>query len=113
MAGSRQKYWKYRIRNAIDFPICSVASIFVMEDSKIKDARIVLGAVAPTPVRLREGEAFLKGKTAGDGLAEAVDDFPFQGIIPLARNRFKIQMTRALLRKIIWSLASTESSGPV
>ncbi len=112
VAGSRQKYWKYRIRNAIDFPICSVASIFVMEDSKIKDARIVLGAVAPTPVRLREGEAFLKGKTAGDGLAEAVDDFPFQGIIPLARNRFKIQMTRALLRKIIWSLASTESSGP-
>ncbi len=112
-AGNRQKYWKYRIRNAIDFPICGVASVFVMEDGRIKDARIVLGAVAPRPVRLTEGEAFLKGKTVGDDLAEAVKDFPFQGIIPLARNRYKVQMTRALLRKVIWSFASAEGSDPV
>jgi NADPH-dependent glutamate synthase beta subunit-like oxidoreductase len=112
-AGSRQKYWKYRIRNAIDFPICGVASVFVMEGSRIKDARIVLGAVAPTPVRLLEGEAFLKGKTVGDDLAEAVNQFPFQGIIPLARNNYKVQMTRALIRKVIWSFASEETSGRV
>lgn len=111
-AGSIQKYWKYRIRNSIDFPICSVASIFSLNDGRIQDGRIVLGAVAPTPVRLREGEAFLKGKTVGDDLGEAVNDFPFQGIIPLARNRFKIQMTRALVRKVIWAFASAEDSGP-
>jgi NADPH-dependent glutamate synthase beta subunit-like oxidoreductase len=109
--GSRQKYWKYRIRNTIDFPICGVASIFVMEGSRIKDARIVLGAVGPTPVRLREVEAFLKGKTAGDDLAEAVNDFSFPGVIPLARNKYKVQMTRALLRKVMWSLASANTSG--
>jgi NADPH-dependent glutamate synthase beta subunit-like oxidoreductase len=103
-AGTKQRYWKYRIRNSIDFPICSVASMFVLEGSQIKDARIVLGAVAPTPIRLREVEAFLKGKVAGDELAEAVKDFSFPGIIPLAKNKYKAQMTRALLRKAIWSL---------
>ena len=103
-AGTRQRYWKYRLRNSIDFPICGVAAMFVMEGNRIKDARIVLGAVAPTPVRLQEVEAFLKGKTAGDDLAEAVNDLSFPGIVPLAKNRYKVQMTRALLRKAIWSL---------
>jgi hypothetical protein len=41
---------------------------------------------------------------AGDELAEAVKDFSFPGIIPLAKNKYKAQMTRALLRKAIWSL---------
>lgn len=114
--GSKQAYWKYRIRNSIDFPICSVASIFLMEDSKVKDARIVVGAVAPIPVRLREAEAFLIGKIAGDDLAESVKDLSFAGIMPLARNNYKVQMTRALLRKAIWSSGShdplSECSNP-
>jgi len=103
-AGAIQEYAKYRIRNSIDFPICGVASIFALEENRIKEARIVLGAVAPTPVRLREVEAFLQGKTVGDDLADNLDDFPFEGVIPLAKNTFKIQMTRALLRKAVWSL---------
>jgi CO/xanthine dehydrogenase FAD-binding subunit len=103
--GCRQRYWKYRIRNSLDFPICSVASIFVMDGDRIKDVRLVLGAVAPTPIRMREVEAEMIGKVAGDDLAEAANNFAFQGIIPLARNKFKIQMTRALLRKAIWSAA--------
>jgi carbon-monoxide dehydrogenase medium subunit len=38
----------------------------------IKDVKIVLGAVAPTAIRAKEAEAFLKGKPCSDVLiAEA------------------------------------------
>ena len=33
-----------------------------MKNGKCKDVRIVLGAVAPTPIRAKEAEAMLEGK---------------------------------------------------
>ena len=38
----------------------------------MKDARLVLGAVAPTPMRARAAEALLVGRELDDGLIAAV-----------------------------------------
>jgi carbon-monoxide dehydrogenase medium subunit len=50
-----------------------------MEGATCKDARIVLGAMAPTPLRCTEAEGTIKGKSLDEGLiakcaAEAVDE---------------------------------------
>jgi len=111
--GTLQKYWKYRLRNSIDFPICSVASVLTMDGNRIKDTRIVLGAVAPTPIRLQKFEGFIKEKSIGSELAEEINDFSFNRIIPLEKNGYKIQMTRALLRKVIWFFAEKRSDDSV
>ncbi len=69
-AGSRFAFHKFRIRNSIDFPIVSVASVLTFDGAEITDARIALGAVAPVPLRAVNVEEFLIGRTADEETAE-------------------------------------------
>lgn len=57
-------YIKHSARGAIDLAIVNVAVVMTMEpDKKVcRDARIVLGAVAPTPLRAKKAENVLRGK---------------------------------------------------
>jgi len=50
--GARQTFVKFRLREAIDFALVSVASVLSIENGICKDARVVLGAVAPRPYGL-------------------------------------------------------------
>lgn len=62
---SQGLYLKHAVRGAMDIAIVSVA-ILVTPDSggkAFEDARIGLGAVAPTPIRASQAEAFLRGKS--------------------------------------------------
>jgi NADPH-dependent glutamate synthase beta subunit-like oxidoreductase len=98
---NRQGYQKFRIRNAIDFPIVSLAYSYNLDDQTIKDSRIVLGAVAPIPLRARGVEEYLEGKPVNDETAMKAGDVAVQTFMPLARNRFKVQIVKALLRKMV------------
>ena len=102
--GSRQGFLKFRLRNAIDFPIVSVASVLAMKDGRLRDASIALGAVAPFPIRAKEVEAFLKGRTPDEATAAQAGDIAVQSCHILAKNRFKVQIVRALLKKAVLSL---------
>ena len=61
-AGTRQRYLKFRIRNAIDFPIVGVAFRATLEGGKFHDARVVLGAVAPIPLRAQRSRRCWKAR---------------------------------------------------
>ena len=50
-------------RNAMAIARMSVAIILQIEKNRIKDVRIAVGSVTPTPQRMSEAEAFLKGKS--------------------------------------------------
>ncbi|OGR61498.1 MAG: hypothetical protein A2X36_06985 [Elusimicrobia bacterium GWA2_69_24] len=108
--GSRQGFLKFRIRNAIDFPIVSVASVFAMKGGRLRDAAIALGAVAPSPVRVKAVEAFLKGRIPDEATAARAGDIAVQGCMPLGKNGFKVQLVRALLRKAVLSAGSEAES---
>jgi len=101
--GCAQGYHKFRIRNSIDFPIAGLAGIFSKAGGKIKDARLVLSAVAPIPFRLRAVEKFLEGKTADERTAAAAGELAAKETRPLEKNRFKVQLVKALLQKAILS----------
>lgn len=101
--GGRQGYHKFRIRNSIDFPIAGLAGVFSSDGGKIRDARLVLSAVAPVPFRLKAVEEYLEGRPASGRTAEAAGELAAKEARPLARNRFKVQLVKALLRKAILS----------
>ncbi|OHD26786.1 MAG: hypothetical protein A2Y38_10690 [Spirochaetes bacterium GWB1_59_5] len=100
-SGTRFSFQKFRIRNSIDFPIVSVASALTFDGAKIKDARIVFGAVAPIPLRAVNVEEILIGKTANEETAEIAGAVAAKQVFPLERNRYKVQILRGLLRKAL------------
>lgn len=63
-------YVKQKRRLGADLAVVGVAALVVKEGVTIKDARIVLGAVAPTPLRAKEAETILRGKKPDSKLFE-------------------------------------------
>jgi len=62
--GSRGVYLKHAVRGAMDIAMVGVAVLVTPDAAKsnLQDARIGLGAVAPTPIRATKAEAMLRGK---------------------------------------------------
>ncbi len=55
-------YFRYSMRKAIDFPAASVGAFLAKENGVCTEARVVVGAVSPRPLRLSETERILKGQ---------------------------------------------------
>jgi carbon-monoxide dehydrogenase medium subunit len=63
-------YIKHGRRKAMELATVGVAVTAAVADGAFRDVRIVLGAVAPTPIRARKAEAFLQDKTFDDRLID-------------------------------------------
>ena len=103
-ADAVQQYVKFRIRQSIDFPIVSLASVFRKDGNVIAEASLVLNAVYPVPVRLKAVEQFLAGKTPSEETAKEAAALAVENTIPLEDNRYKINVTRALMRRAVAGL---------
>lgn len=69
--GWRGAYLKFTTRSSEDRPAVGLTALIRMEDDRCADARLVVGAVTPTPVRVTEAEEAMRGrKLAGDLFAE-------------------------------------------
>ena len=106
--GARQTFLKHRVREAVDFAIVSVASVITEKDGRCKDARIVLGAVAPYPVQATGAEKILIGRAIDDRQATVASQAALEDAIPLGKNSYKVTIARELVRRAI---LSPESSG--
>jgi len=107
--GARQTFLKFRLRESVDFPIVSVASVITVKDGICQDARIVLGAVAPRPVQATGAEKVLIGRAIDDGqAATAAAQAALEDAIPLGKNSYKVTIARELVRRAI---LPPESSG--
>ena len=100
-AGSRQRYDKFTLRKPIDFAVVAVASVVTAKDGVCTDARIVLGAVAPEPVRAKEAEEALKGRPIDEKTAEEAAKAALAGAKPLSMNGYKTQIAKALIKRAI------------
>jgi NADPH-dependent glutamate synthase beta subunit-like oxidoreductase/CO/xanthine dehydrogenase FAD-binding subunit len=101
--GARQIFIKFRLRESVDFPIVSVASVITVDGGVCRDARIVLGAVAPAPVRATMAEQAIRGKAINAKTAEAASESAVTGAIPLKMNAYKIEITKKLVKRAILS----------
>lgn len=99
----RQTFLKFRLRDAIDFAIVSVASVVTVSGDAYEDARIVLGAVAPGPIRAVEAEQSIRGKAVNAAMAEAVSEIAMIGARPLSMNAYKVEITKTLIKRAILS----------
>lgn len=98
---TRSAYMKFRHRQAIDFPLVSVAAVVTSENGKVAEAHIVLGAAAPVPIRAKAAEDFLRGKEITEEVAAEAARLALLGALPLERNHYKVKVTKAYVRRAI------------
>jgi xanthine dehydrogenase YagS FAD-binding subunit len=99
---ARSTYLKFKERDSLDFALASVAAAVELGPNKaVKQARIVLGGVAPVPWRVPKAEGYLAGKTlSADALAEAAR-LALEGAEPLGKNAYKVPLTQTLVRRAL------------
>lgn len=99
-------YDKFREREAIDFAIVGLGTAYEIGEGKIKKASIVLGAVAPVPIRATEAESYLAGREISGETAEKAAELALKDAEPLVQNEYKVQIAKTLIKRSILRLGA-------
>lgn len=99
-------YIKHGRRKAMELATVGVAVTLVLaDDGAVDDVRIVLGAVAPTPLRARRAEAMMRGERTSPGLLEIVARIAMEESQPISDVRasadYRRRMVGVLTRRAI------------
>lgn len=100
-AGAQFYFEKVRDRQVWDFPLVNVASAIKASAGTIQEARVVVGAVAARPLRLRAVEQAIAGKPRNDETAAMAGEMAIEGAVPLRHNAYKIPLMRNLVRRAV------------
>ena len=101
LANERAAYRRAISRSHADWPLVEVVIRAVIEGGTYKLVRIVAGAVAPVPLRLRLAETAAQGAAANPAtIAEAVAQTT-QGARPLAMTGYKLDLLQGLVRDLL------------
>ena len=103
--GVRSTYASVCERAAFDWPLVSAAVALRTEGGLVREARIVLGAVATRPWRSSAAERLLVGRRLDDATGEAVAQAAVAGAQPLSENGYKIAQAKVLLRRTLAAIA--------
>ena len=104
--GTKSTYHKVLDREAWTHAVVSAAVVLEMDGEVCKRARVVLGGVAPIPWRLEKVEAMLAGQRITPELAAKAGEAAVEGANPLAKNGYKIPLTKAVVRRTVSGLVA-------
>ena len=104
-SGTKSAYKKFAFRKAIDFPLVSVAAVCTASGGNVTAASIVLGGVFNNPKVSAEAQTAITGKAINDANAGAAGDAAVTGSVALAQNKYKIQVTKAMVKRAILACA--------
>lgn len=99
--GSRSAYQESREKAAFDWSTTAAAVWVRMAGKVVREARIVLGAVAPVPIACPGAAQLLVGKEPTDALFLEVADAAYADAAPLAHNQYKVPVGKAVLREAL------------
>ena len=102
---SKQAFIKFRVRQSVDFAIASVACVLDIHEGFCRQARIVLGGVAPAPWRVVDAETALIGETITSETAAAAAMAATAKAKPLSRNEYKVALVKALIQRAVLQAA--------
>ncbi len=88
---------------AVDETLVGVAALVVMDGKEgvVKDVRIALCSVAPTPIRARQAEEVLRGKEVSDGVIEKIAIAVANETRPRSRADYRKRMSAVLAKRAL------------
>ena len=110
------EYIKFSPREMMDLATIGVAVTLVLNGKRCEQVRIALGAVSPTPVRARKGEAVLSGQILTEELAEKAGHEASTECKPISDVRssadYRKEMVRVNTKRALLN-AATGRKGPI
>lgn len=103
----RSLYRKVKQKQSFDWPLAEIAIAADLQGGAVRSAKVVLGAVAPVPMRARAAEAALVklGAAKPDAAAlRAIAKTVTEGATPLAKNTYKVALCEGLFQSAAFEL---------
>jgi len=112
--GERGVFLKLGLRRALAISLVNTAVVVRLEEGRITRARIALGSVAPTIIRVPEAEGILVGGPLSEEQVERAADLAARAAVPIddirAGAEYRRRMVRVLVRRALQMLAADEGS---
>jgi xanthine dehydrogenase YagS FAD-binding subunit len=99
--GWKAAHYEIRQKAAFDWPLAVAAVALKTDGSKVQQARVVLGQVAPTPWLTEAAEDALKGQAVNDKTGEKAAAAALKDAKPLRQNAYKVQLAQVAVRRAI------------
>ncbi|HEU4343069.1 MAG TPA: xanthine dehydrogenase family protein subunit M [Candidatus Binatia bacterium] len=96
------EYIKFSPREMMDLAYVGVAVAFARDEPerRCRDVRIVLGAVAPTPIRARRAESLVEGQILSEDVAAQAGEEAARESKPISDVRSSAEYRRAMVRSM-------------
>jgi len=109
VAATRNATYEVRQKEALDWPLAVASVVLTMNGNWVKSARVVLGAVAPTPWAATAADQFLAGKTISVDVAEQAGKAALADAKPLSQNAYKVQLARVAVKRALLQAAGVKA----
>ena len=103
----------YEVRHGVgpEYPLVSAAAAILVERGIVREARVVLGQVAPTPWVSREAIDAIVGRPMTYETAEAAGQAAVSVATPLSENQYKVQLAKVAVKRALLLAAGLETGG--
>jgi xanthine dehydrogenase YagS FAD-binding subunit len=108
-AGRKVASYEVRQRQTLDWSLATASVVLDMDGPVVREARVVLGQVAPVPWVAREAQELLRGKRLDEQTAAQAGEAAVRGAKPLSGNRYKIQLTRTAVKRALLAAIRPEA----
>ncbi|HEX7296109.1 MAG TPA: xanthine dehydrogenase family protein subunit M [Pyrinomonadaceae bacterium] len=99
---ARSTYLKFKERESLDFALASAAvAVQLAPNQTVREARIVLGGVAPVPWRVPNAEKYLVGKNLNPEVLAEAAKIALADAKPLEKNAYKVPLAQTLVRRAL------------
>ncbi len=100
--GLRAVYKKLRRRGSFDFPVLGVAAALnFADDGTVREARLILGGVAPAPIEVSEAQQALRGRRLDQETINAAAEACYLKARPLDNTDFLMNWRKQMARPFV------------
>ena len=107
-------YLKHSLRRSMDIALVGVACVLRLDGDKCQEARIGLGAVAPTPIRASKTEQFLTKKTLTTSIIAEASRLAVEECRPIddirATASYRRELVQVLVKRALTALVKDGGS---
>lgn len=104
VSSRKSAYLQVSEKSMFDWALVSCAAAAKVEDGKLSQAKVFLGAISNIPYQSEAANKFLEGKPLTEDTANKAADLLLENAHALSENGYKIPIARALIRRTLMQL---------